>query len=207
MQPSSVKILRRKRRCSRNSAERQLGQTATPPRQLGHSLQDTRPRAEGCLAPHFFFLNLEKFTAETTLSGKFNFLSVAERNDQFTTFVLYISSICKMSVQNNVKKSGKKSGQPEPEVIDLTQIDLVDLTEEKSENGGDSTDVTHISETQMVVEVDSDDTLSYKPDSSSKSGNFTRILHYFYITFQRKHFYIVKKLQILIVINTRLRVM
>ena len=42
----------------------------------------------------------------------------------------------------------------------------MDLTQEKSDNGGDSS-VTHISETQMVV--DSDDTLSYNSDSSSKS--------------------------------------
>ena len=57
---------------------------------------------------------------------------------------------------SNVNSSQK------PELIDLTQDEFVDLTQEISDNSS----VTHVNETQMVV---IDDTLSYKSDSSSKS--------------------------------------
>ena len=100
---------------------------------------------------------MKKFTAEIIFSGKFNFLSASAANKKHQLDYFYISSKCLF--QKKVKSS------QEPELIALTQIDFVDLTEEKCDNGGDSTDVTHISETLMVV--DSDDTLCYKSDSCS----------------------------------------
>ena len=63
---------------------------------------------------------------------------------------------------SNVNSSQKSQSSQKPELIDLTQDEFVDLTQEISDNSS----VTHVSETQMVV---IDDTLSYKSDSSSKS--------------------------------------
>ena len=65
-----------------------------------------------------------------------------------------------LSNVNFSQKSKCKSSQPK--LIDLTQDKFVDLTQQISDNSS----VTHISETQMV---ESDDTLSYNSDSSSKS--------------------------------------
>ena len=50
--------------------------------------------------------------------------------------------------------SSQKSKSSQKHKLDLTQDELVDLTQEISDNSS----VTHVSETQMVV---SDDTLSY----------------------------------------------
>ena len=63
---------------------------------------------------------------------------------------------------SNVNSSQKSQSSQKPELIDLTQDEFVDLTQEISDNSS----VTHVSETQMVV---IDDTLNYKSDSSSKS--------------------------------------
>ena len=63
---------------------------------------------------------------------------------------------------SNVNSSQKSKSSQKPELIDLTQDEFVDLTQEISDNSS----VTHVSETQIVV---IDDTLSYKSDSSSKS--------------------------------------
>ena len=63
---------------------------------------------------------------------------------------------------SNVNSSQKSKSSQKPELIDLTQDEFMDLTQEISYNSG----VTHVSETQSVV---SDDTLSYNSDSSSKS--------------------------------------
>ena len=63
---------------------------------------------------------------------------------------------------SNVNSSQKCQSSQKPELIDLTQDEFVDLTQEISDNSS----VTHVSETQMVV---TDDSLSCKSDSSSKS--------------------------------------
>ena len=65
-----------------------------------------------------------------------------------------------LSNVNSGQKSKCKSSQPE--LIGLTQDEFVDLTQEISDNSS----VTHISETQMVV---NDDTLSYNSYFSSRS--------------------------------------
>ena len=62
----------------------------------------------------------------------------------------------------NVNSSQKCQSSQKPELIDLTQDEFVDLTQEISDNSS----VTHVSETQMVV---TDDSLSCTSDSSSKS--------------------------------------
>ena len=64
---------------------------------------------------------------------------------------------------SNVNSSQKCQSSQKHELIDLTQSsEFVDLTQEISDNSS----VTHVSETQMVV---TDDSLSCKSDSSSKS--------------------------------------
>ena len=70
---------------------------------------------------------MEKFTAETILSGKFSFLSAsaAKKKHQLHYQVYFI----KMSYQKSVKSSQK------PELIDLTQDEFVDFTQKKSDNG------------------------------------------------------------------------
>ena len=63
---------------------------------------------------------------------------------------------------SNVNSSQKCQSGQKPELIDLTQDEFVDLTQEICDNSS----VTHVSETQMVV---TDDSLSCISDSSSKS--------------------------------------
>ena len=109
---------------------------------------------------YFFFFNLEKFTAETILSGKFNFLSAAEAKKNQILSSIFLTIFFKMSL-SNVNSSQKSQFSQKPELIDLSQDEFVDLTQ-ISDNSG----VTYVSETQMVV---INDTLSYKSDSSSKS--------------------------------------
>ena len=94
---------------------------------------------------------MEKFTAETILSGKFNFLSAAEAKKKHQVY--FLTNFIKMSLCNVNSSQKSKCKSSQPELIDLTQDEFVDLTQGISDNAS----VTHISETQMVV---SDDTLS-----------------------------------------------
>ena len=103
---------------------------------------------------------MEKFTAETILSGKFNFQSAAEAKKKHQVYIL--TNFIKMSLSNVNSSQKSKCKSSQPELIDLTQDEFVDLTQEISDNSR----VTHISETQMVV---SNDTSCYHSDSSSKS--------------------------------------
>ena len=104
---------------------------------------------------------MKKFIAETIFSGKFNFLSAAEAEKNQVLSSIFLTNFFKMSL-SNVNSSQKSQSSQKPELIDLTQDEFVDLTQEISDNSS----ITHVSETQMVV---IDDTLSYKSDSSSKS--------------------------------------
>ena len=78
-----------------------------------------------------------------------------------------------MSLSNVNSSQKNKCKSSQPVLIDLTQDEFVDLTQEISDNSS----VTHISETQIVV---SDDTLSYNSDSSSKSEKPGMYNLYFY---------------------------
>ena len=73
---------------------------------------------------------------------------------------------------SNVNSSQKCQSSQKPELIDLTQDEFVDLTQEISDNSS----VTHVSETQMVV---TDDSLSCKSDPHPNQRNQVCITYFF----------------------------
>ena len=48
----------------------------------------------------YFFFKLKKFTAETILSGKFNFLSAAESKKNQILSSIFLTNFFKMSLSN-----------------------------------------------------------------------------------------------------------